>query len=192
MLSSVPSSSDVVIGLHRIIALIPIRKRLKYRPNHLNPQIQKVEPINDARLSGEPASISALSGDGIDGFQRLRKVFCIRLPMLMRCLRPKLHRFFYSVGIKNGNRRFAVIALCRFFQIDRCAAARASHFLDLRPNLAEFRWRQRANKLLFPQELKEGRESPVLVGATVIRKCAGLAEVIGESQIGRASRTAEG
>ncbi len=85
----------------------------------------------------------------------------------------------------------AVLALAGVFQINRRSALGAAYLADLRPDPLEFRRSQAANKLLLPQELKEGREAPVAPQAPEIGEAPRLAQVEAERKCIAAARATQ-
>lgn len=85
----------------------------------------------------------------------------------------------------------AVLALAGVFQINRRSALGAAYLADLRPDPLEFRRSQAANKLLLPQELKEGREAPVAPQAPEIGEPPRLAQVEAERKCIAAARATQ-
>src|SRR5271165_13243 len=97
-------------------------------------------------------------------------------------LGPHLHSLLNGTRVQEGDRRVAESAFARVFQINRRSALRAGYLADLRSDPLQFRRSQAANKLLFPQKLKERCESPIPIRAPEIRKSAGLRQVVAEYQ----------
>lgn len=95
-------------------------------------------------------------------------------------LGPHLYGLLNGTRIQKGDRRVAVFAFARVFQINRRSALRAAYLADLRPDPLELCRSQAANKLFLPQKLKEWRVSPVAMHAPEIRKPAGLGQIVAE------------
>ncbi|HMD74375.1 MAG TPA: hypothetical protein VKG05_10990 [Steroidobacteraceae bacterium] len=77
------------------------------------------------------------------------------------------------------------------FQIDRRSAFGAADLADFLANFLEFHFGQAADELLFPQELKERRVTPVSPQTAEIRKLAGLAYIEADRKRIPASRAAQ-
>ena len=106
-------------------------------------------------------------------------------------LRPLPQRLRDRVRIEDRERRLAEAARRVALEVDRRAAARAAHDLQLRAHAPELRGRERADELLFAQELEERRQAPVLAGAAPVREAAGLRQIVRQRERRAAARAAE-
>src|SRR2546430_286391 len=100
-----------------------------------------------------------------------------------------VERFFDRLRIERHDRRLTIAANRRAFDVDRCAAARASNRAHARFQALQLGRIERPYEVLLAQELEERCKAPMTVTAAVIREPRRMLQIVCQREERLATRT---